>query len=145
MVKVMVKTMDDLDQFSKKSSGSKPIEPELVSNSARNLRIEQLRKIAEFMDGQFRIPGTNVEFGADAIIGLIPGVGDVICGVMSLWLIQEAKRLGTPRWLLARMFWNVAIEVGIGAVPIAGDLFDVAWKANRKNINLLRRHFAEPS
>ena len=134
-----------LNQAKNESSSREPIQPELLSNPARSIRIERLRKIAEFMDGQFRIPGTKVEFGADAIIGLIPGIGDAISGVVSLWLIREARSLGAPTWLLVRMFWNVAIDVGIGSVPIAGDLFDVAWKANRMNIELLSRHFAAHS
>jgi hypothetical protein len=120
---------------------SRPVEPELITNPARSARIEQLRKIAELLDGQFRIPGTNIEFGLDAIIGLIPGVGDLVSGAVSVWLIHEARRLGAPRWLIARMAWNVAVDVGIGVVPVVGDLFDAAWKANRKNIELLSRHF----
>jgi hypothetical protein len=120
---------------------AQPIEPEVITNPARHAKIEQLRKFAELMDGQFRLPGTNVEFGLDAIIGLVPGIGDLVCGALSLWLIREAQQLGAPKWLIAQMVWNVAVEVGFGAVPIVGDLFDVAWKANRKNIELLSRHF----
>ena len=138
----MEKTPVVLNPVNRATSTTEPIQPELLSNPARSKRIEQLRKIAELMDGRFRFPCTNVEFGADAIIGLIPGIGDIIAGVISLWLIQQARRLGAPRWLLARMLWNVAVDVGIGTVPIAGDLFDVAWKANRMNIDLLSRHFA---
>lgn len=115
---------------------------ELVSDPNRSAKIEQLRMLAELMDGVFRLPGTNVEFGLDAIIGLIPGVGDLICGGLSMWLINEARRLGAPPWLIAKMTFNVAVEVVVGAVPLAGDLFDVAWKANRRNVELLRRHFA---
>jgi hypothetical protein len=122
-----------------------PIEPELITNPSRNARIEQLRLLAELMDGQFRLPGTNVEFGLDAIIGLVPGIGDLVCGALSLWLIREARSLGAPKWLIAKMLWNVGVEVTVGAIPIVGDLFDVAWKANRKNIELLRRHFASRS
>lgn len=118
-----------------------PIEPELITSPARTARIEQLRRIAELLDGQFHVPGTNIEFGLDAIIGLVPIVGDLVAGGISLWLIQEARRLGAPQWLIARMMWNVAVEVTVGAVPVIGDLFDVAWKANRKNIELLSRHF----
>ena len=115
--------------------------PELITDPAKHARIEQLRRIAELMDGQFRIPGTNIEYGLDAIIGLVPGIGDVICGLLSVWLIREAQQLGIPKWLVARMAWNVAVEVGVGSIPIIGDFFDVAWKANRKNIELLSRHF----
>lgn len=93
------------------------------------------------MDSQFNVPGTDIQFGLDAIIGLVPGIGDLISGAVSVWLIREARRLGAPKWLIARMIWNVAVDVGVGAVPLVGDMFDVAWKANRKNIELLSRHF----
>lgn len=125
----------------RKSRKSEPVVPELITNPQRHARIEQLRKLAELMDGQFRIPGTDVEFGFDAIIGLVPVVGDLVCGAFSLWLIREAQQLGVPKWLVAQMLWNVAVEVSVGAVPLIGDAFDVAWKANRKNIALLTRHF----
>ncbi len=118
--------------------------PELITDPEKYARIEQLRKIAELMDGQFQIPGTNIQFGLDAIVGLIPGIGDLVAGAFSLWLIGEARRLGAPKWILAKMYWNVAVDVGIGAVPIVGDMFDVVWKANRKNVALLSRHFCRP-
>ncbi len=125
--------------------GSTPIVPELITDPARHARIEQLRKIAELMDGQFVLPGTNIQFGLDAIIGLVPGIGDLVAGAFSIWLIHEARQLGAPRWLIARMVWNVAVDVTVGAVPVVGDMFDVAWKANRKNMALLSRHFHRTS
>lgn len=117
------------------------VEPELITNPSRAARIEQLKKFAELLDGQFRLPGINIEFGLDAIIGLVPFVGDLVAGGLSMWLIREARRLGAPQWLIARMLWNVGVEVTVGAVPIVGDMFDVVWKANRKNVELLRRYF----
>lgn len=117
--------------------------PELITNPSRTARIEQLRKFAELLDGQFRVPGTNIEFGLDAIIGLVPIVGDLVAGGLSMWLVREARRLGAPQWLIARMIWNVGVEVAIGAVPLVGDMFDVAWKANRKNVQLLIGYFAK--
>lgn len=122
-----------------------PIEPELVIDPEKHQKIEQLRRIAELLDGQFRVPGTDIEFGLDAIIGLVPGIGDLISGGISMWMIREARRLGAPRWLIARMVWNVAVDVTVGAVPVLGDMLDVAWKANRMNIELLRRHFEKSS
>ena len=122
-----------------------PIEPELVIDPEKHQKIEQLRRIAELLDGQFRIPGTDIEFGLDAIIGLVPGIGDLICGGISMWLIREARRLGAPRWLIARMIWNVAVDVSVGVVPVLGDMLDVAWKANRMNMELLSRHFKTSS
>lgn len=125
----------------RKSRKSEPVVPELITDPARHAKLEQLRKMAELMDGQFKVPGTDVEFGLDAIIGLVPVVGDLLCGAFSLWLVREAQQLGAPKWLIAQMLWNVAVEVSVGAVPLIGDAFDVAWKANRKNIALLTRHF----
>ncbi len=122
-----------------------PIEPELVIDPEKHQKIEQLRRIAELFDGQFRIPGTDIEFGLDAIIGLVPGIGDLISGGISMWMIREARQLGAPRWLIARMVWNVAVDVTVGAVPVLGDMLDVAWKANRMNMELLRRHFEKSS
>ena len=121
------------------------IEPEIIIDPEKHQKIEQLRKIAELLDGQFRIPGTDIEFGLDAIIGLVPGIGDVISGGISMWLIREARRLGAPRWLIARMIWNVAVDVGVGIVPVFGDMLDVAWKANRMNMELLSQHFKTSS
>jgi hypothetical protein len=120
---------------------SKVHTPELITDPEKFAKIEQLRMLAELMDGQFCIPGTNIQFGLDAIIGLVPGIGDFLAGAFSLWLVTEAQRLGAPRWLIGRMLFNVAVDVTIGAVPVVGDVFDVAWKANRKNIELLSNHF----
>ena len=122
-----------------------PTEPELIIDPEKHQKIEQLRSIAELLDGQFRVPGTDIEFGLDAIIGLVPGIGDLVSGAISMWLIREARRLGAPRWLIARMIWNVAVDVTVGAVPVLGDMLDVAWKANRMNMELLSRHFKTSS
>lgn len=122
-----------------------PAEPEVISNPERQARIEQLQAFAELLDGQFKLPGTNIRFGLDAIIGLVPGIGDFVSGGISIWLIREAQRLGAPKWLIARMAWNVVVDASIGVVPLVGDVFDMAWKANRKNMELLNRHFKNKS
>ncbi|MBC7817215.1 MAG: DUF4112 domain-containing protein [Planctomycetaceae bacterium] len=116
---------------------ARPVEGELLIGRPPSDRLEQLRQVAQLLDSQFRIPGTDIAFGVDALVGLIPGVGDLISAAISSWLIREARRLGAPRWLIARMVWNVAVDAVIGLVPIVGDVFDVVWKANRKNIALL--------
>ena len=89
------------------------------------------------MDEQFRIPGTRLRFGWDAIIGIIPGMGDVLTSAASLVIVHHAWRLGTPYLLLLRMLANIGIDLAIGIVPVAGDAFDVVWKANMKNAMLL--------
>ena len=102
--------------------------------SDRNLDL-----LSHVLDDFLRIPGTQIRFGLDGIIGLIPGVGDII-GAMASWLIILAAWLrGVPRVTLARMLANVAIETVVGTIPVLGDAFDVAWKANRKNFALLER------
>jgi hypothetical protein len=100
-------------------------------------RLARLRWMARLMDAQFGLPGTRFRFGVDALIGLAPGVGDVVTGLLSLYVVWEAWRLGAPNPLLARMLGNVAIEVVGGAIPVLGDLFDAAFKANLRNVALL--------
>jgi hypothetical protein len=94
------------------------------------------------MDSAFVIPGTQIRFGLDVLIGLIPGIGDAITTLIGLYVIREARELGAPKLLVARMLGNVAIDGIVGAVPLLGDVFDVAWRANRKNLKLLRDHLA---
>lgn len=129
--------------------------PELIdrtsaSASARPLTHDEeerlmnaVRAVARLLDDSWTIPGTNVRLGLDALVGLIPGIGDAISAAMSFWIITQAKKLGASRWLLARMSWNTIVDMGVGAVPLVGDAFDVAWKANRKNLALLERHVAQ--
>lgn len=100
--------------------------------------------MAWVLDSSIRIPGTQIRFGMDTIIGLVPGLGDLVAGALSLYIIGEAARIGIPRSLLARMGWNVALDTLVGEVPILGDLFDVAWKANMRNLVLLEEHLQRP-
>ncbi len=100
-------------------------------------RLARLRKLAWLLDGQFGLPGTKFRFGVNSMLGLSPVVGDVVLGAVSLYLVWEAKRLGAPNALLSKMLANVAIEVAGGSVPILGDLFDMAFKANLRNLDLL--------
>src|SRR4051812_44371222 len=102
-------------------------------------RLARLRRFAWLLDAQFRLPGTRFRFGVNSVFGLSPVAGDVALGLVSLYLIWEAKRLGAPNALLGQMLANVAIEVAGGAVPIIGDVFDMAFKANLRNLSLLER------
>lgn len=108
-------------------------------------RVEQLHGLARVLDSAFAIPGTRFRFGLDALIGLIPGVGDLIGAGLSAFILVQAARLGVPRSVMLRMGWNVAVETVLGAVPLAGDLFDAAYKANNRNIRLLDRYLATPA
>ncbi|MGA2249036.1 DUF4112 domain-containing protein [Terracidiphilus sp.] len=107
-------------------------------------RDETLRQLEVLLDEAFRIPGTNFRFGIDGIIGLIPGLGDVLAGLLSLIIPIAAWIRGVPYVTLFRMAVNIAIGVLVGAIPLFGDIFDVAWKANRRNYLLLQRHLHEP-
>jgi hypothetical protein len=108
-------------------------------------RVGRLRRLSYLLDNSIPIPGTSFRIGWDSIIGLIPGVGDLVGGAFSLYIILESARLGAPRGLLARMGWNVAIDVLVGAVPLLGDLFDAGWKANVRNLALLERQVHRPA
>jgi hypothetical protein len=105
---------------------------------ARRAVLERLERISILLDTALFIPGTNVRFGADAIVGLLPGIGDTITTALSAYLVYEAYRLGAPRHLLGRMIANVAFDGVVGAVPLAGDVLDVLFRANRRNVRLLR-------
>ncbi len=111
--------------------------------SSRAERIARLDALATLMDSTFVLPGTQFRFGLDALIGLIPGIGDAVTTLIGLYVIREARELGAPRLLVARMLGNVAIDGVVGAVPLVGDLFDVAWRANRRNLKLLRDHLSK--
>jgi len=95
------------------------------------------------MDSAYRVPGTTFTFGWDPIVGLIPGVGDLATASFSVTVLYRAFRLGVPRVVLVRMVLNILVDLVAGAVPFAGDLFDVAWKSNTMNLALLERH-AQP-
>jgi hypothetical protein len=101
-------------------------------------------KFAYWLDAGIRIPGTNLRFGLDPILGLIPGAGDAAGAILAGWILVEAIRVGASRATLIRIAGNVALDGGLGAVPLLGDIFDFAWKANLRNVALLERHLAAP-
>jgi hypothetical protein len=98
---------------------------------------DRLRRFAWLLDELFRIPGTKQRVGLDALIGLVPGVGDTIGALLSTYIILEAARRGASIWTVTRMLANVGVETVVGAIPLLGDLFDVVFKANRRNMALL--------
>ncbi len=99
-----------------------------------------LEWLAYWMDSAFQIPGVGVRFGLDALIGLVPGLGDTLTSIVSLYILGAARRYGVSRVTMLRMALNIALDYVVGAVPLVGDLFDVYWKANQMNVALLRRH-----
>ena len=108
---------------------------------SRRASLHRLDLLSRLLDVAFVLPGTNVRFGVEAILRLIPGVGDAAASVLSAYVVYEASRLGIPQSLLLRMIANILVEGVAGAVPILGDMFDVGWRANRRNIALLREYF----
>lgn len=107
-------------------------------------RDETLHKLEVILDELFRIPGTRVHFGIDGIVGLVPGLGDVLAGILSLVMPLAGWIRGVPYVTLVRMGANLAIGVLVGSIPLFGDAFDIFWKANRRNYLLLQRHLGEP-
>jgi hypothetical protein len=97
--------------------------------------------LASLMDTALVVPGTNVRFGMDALVGILPGIGDALTTAVSLYIVHEARQLGAPAYLIARMLGNVAVDSFVGAIPLFGDAFDIFWRANRRNVALLRAHF----
>lgn len=105
-------------------------------------KLKRLRSLSRLLDDAVRIPWTQYRVGLDPLIGLIPGGGDLVAGILSAYIIVEAARMGIPKEKLGRMGGNVLLEIGVGAIPLLGDLFDVTWKANARNVALLEEHLA---
>ncbi|MEY8839321.1 DUF4112 domain-containing protein [Cribrihabitans sp. XS_ASV171] len=110
-------------------------------DKARALRrVERAERIARRLDAAFRIPGTGIRFGWDSVLGLIPGVGDLVTVAPAAYILKIAHDTGAPSGMLARMAGNVAVDWVIGLVPLVGDFFDVGYKANLRNVAMLRQH-----
>ena len=115
---------------------------DLPEQSASSLK--RLRKISHLLDNAIPVPGTKIRFGLDPILGLLPGGGDMAGGLMSVYIVFEAMRMGVPAETVGRMGFNIVLDLLTGTVPVLGDLFDVTWKANSQNVALLEKHVAVP-
>src|SRR3954447_21944976 len=115
----------------------------MTQKAFENPRLRHLQTLARLMDNQFTIPGTNFRFGLDAIIGLIPGVGDLTTFGISGFMIFVMAQNGASGLVLARMILNVLIDTVIGSIPFFGDIFDFGFKSNTKNIRLMQEHYLE--
>ena len=104
-------------------------------------RIARLRRLAWIVDAAFKLPGSRFRFGLNSVIGLTPAAGDALLTAISLYIVYEARQLGLPAWKIAKMLKNVAVEAAGGAIPVLGNLFDVAFKANLRNLAILEEHF----
>ncbi len=131
----MSSMFERMQQVRTGSASASPLPPGAFEDSFA--RIEMLAKA---LDSAVRIPGTNVVMGIDAVLGLVPVIGDAISAMIASYIIWEARRLGAPRWLIARMAMNTTLDTIVGSIPVVGDVFDVAYKSNLKNVALLKRH-----
>jgi hypothetical protein len=113
-----------------------------MNTSAKLKQLNYLRRLSRLMDTAFRVPGLGVKIGLDPIIGLIPGIGDVIATVVSAYLIVLAAQFRLPTHILSKMVFNVALEFVVGAIPVVGDIFDAFFKSNIRNLALLEAHLA---
>ena len=105
------------------------------------MRLRRMRGLARLMDTALRIPGTRISLGADSILGLIPGIGDFGAAAVSLFIVNEARRLGVPNDKLLKMLANAGMDAAVGSVPLLGDIFDVYFKSNRRNFQVVLDHF----
>jgi hypothetical protein len=119
--------------------------PEATVGTFMPPEVERLRTLSRLLDSAFLIPGTRYRFGLDAIVGLVPGIGDAIGAIFSIYIVFQAARLGVPKLTLARMIGNVGVDTIVGEIPLLGDLFDVAFKSNIKNLSLIEQHVHRPS
>jgi hypothetical protein len=103
--------------------------------------LRELAQLARLLDSRWRIPGTSLTFGVDAVAGLVPVAGDLATAVTSAYIIARAVNLGVPKRLMAGMVGNVVLDTVVGSIPLIGSVFDVFFKANNRNIKLLQRHF----
>ena len=105
---------------------------------------EKLNRLAWLMDNSFRIPGTQMRFGLDGLIGLIPGLGDAIGAIISSHILTQAAQMGAPKSLLLKMAFNIGLDAILGIIPVVGDVSDFIWKANQRNVQLLNDYIEEP-
>ena len=110
------------------------------TSEPRSTALTDLDLLADLLDARWKVPGTSIRFGVDAIVGLFPVLGDAATGIASLYIVMRAREHGAGNGVIARMLGNVALDTIVGSIPILGSIFDVYFKANKRNIRLLKRH-----
>ena len=108
----------------------------------RMAALHRIRRVTRWLDTRWKIPGTNWRFGLDPLLGLVPGLGDVITLCISIWLLVEARRIGVPGGIMLGMIGNIALDFLIGEIPILGDIFDFAFKAHVRNLAMIEKWLA---
>lgn len=116
-----------------------------TASGAGQPELRDVQRVASWLDEAFTIPGTRYRVGWDAVVGLVPGAGDLLTTLPALWIVMRALNLGVPRVIAARMVLNILVDNLIGAIPLLGDLFDLVWKSNRRNVRLLERYQQDPA
>ena len=111
------------------------------ADTERLRRLKRISRLARLMDTAIAIPGTGIRFGADSVIGIVPGIGDAAGGLIGLYMVNEARKLGLPRHKLMKMIGNIGVDSLVGAVPLFGDIFDVYFKSHRRNAKMILDHF----
>jgi len=105
-------------------------------------KLVRLRQLSKNLDESFTIPGTNIKFGMDALLGLVPGGGDLVSGIFSLYMLRAAIKMKLPKRAIFSMLVNILLDTTIGIIPVAGDIFDIFWKSNKRNLKIIEKHLA---
>lgn len=121
----------------------KPLSP--IAYGRAHPALTRIRLLSQFLDNAIRIPGTSFRVGFDPLLGLVPGAGDIASVLISVYIVLESLRFQLPRETLLRMVSNLLTDTALGTVPVAGDMFDVVWKANARNVHLLEEHLQNPN
>jgi hypothetical protein len=124
------------------SRGNRRGRPAAAGQGGGARRGADIDRLAHWLDSRFVIPGTDIRFGLDALIGLVPGIGDSATALLGCYIVARAAALGAPKRLLLRMGWNLLVDFLVGTIPVLGDIFDVTYRANLRNAALLREHLA---
>lgn len=119
---------------------ARPLQTGLPLGSSPEAIRRRIEAVEALLERSVTVPGIGRKVGLDAIAGLVPVAGDVLTGLLGLYIVWEARMLGLPKWQLARMLANVAVDTAVGAIPVAGDLFDFAFRSNNMNLKIVRRH-----
>ena len=108
-------------------------------------KLVRLRQLSKNLDESFTIPGTKIKFGMDAILGLVPGGGDIVSGIFSLYMIRSAIKMKLPKRAIFSMLVNIILDTALGIIPVAGDIFDIFWKSNKRNLRIIEKYLDKQS